>query len=123
MSTTNVRVQEAQHRTAQFLQYIVNQAVSLANGIREYNGNPYKVKLNRSELIDGFTAEFFTTTMTTNRYLENLLKNSQHPIIQNGITGKITLNEDKQNCHIQIGENVVRLPKNPDFKPQEPSEP
>jgi len=114
MSTTNVRVQEAQHRTAQFLQYIVNQAVSFANGIKEYNGNPYKVKLNPKELIDGFTAEFFTTTITTKRYFDNLANNRQRPFDVNPIKGELTLNPEKASCQIQIGSNLVRMPIDPE---------
>jgi hypothetical protein len=119
MSTTNVRVQEAQYRTAQFLQYIVNQAVSFASIDKSYNGNPYKVKLKPKELIDGFTSEFFTTTMTTKRYFDNLLNNQQRPFDVNLVKGELTLNPEKAGCHISIGSNLVRMPIDPEKQPQQ----
>jgi hypothetical protein len=122
MSTTNVRVQEAQYKTAQLLQYIINRAVNMAKGLKEANGNPYKVKLSIRDTIKGFTSENFTTVMTTKRYFDNLENNRQEPFSVNHIKDELTLNPDKQRVQIQIGSNLVRMPEDPSAQPKQGSE-
>ena len=113
--------QKKQHKTAQLLQYIVNQAVSYANVNKNYNGNPYKVKLTPKELMEGFTSEFFTTTMTTKRYFDNLANNRQRPFDVNLIKGELTLNPEKANCDISIGSNLVHMPIDPEKQQPQPN--
>lgn len=110
----NKRVQEAQDMTAKLLRFIIDKCVE--DG-KTKNISPYDVSLNIRDVIVKFTADNFTTTMTTTRYFNNLVNNSQMPIKTNFL-GEVWLNDNKVNMF--IGQTLIAYPLPPDpAKPHE----